>query len=53
LYARALEDYVEKQQGRETLIENLNRVYGETPEELDPAFRAVVRRMFENNGWED
>jgi hypothetical protein len=52
LYARALEDYVEKQFSKETLLENLNRVYGEDPGELDPAFRAVVRRMFEDNEWE-
>jgi predicted DNA-binding protein len=53
LYKKALEDYVEKQYSKEAIIENLNRVYGEDPGELDPAFRAVVRRMFENNEWEE
>ncbi len=53
LYKKALEHYLGEQGSRETIIENLNRIYGEVQEEADPAFRAVVPRMFENNEWEE
>lgn len=53
LYKKAIEKYLEQQNSRQKIIENLNRVYSEIQEEPDPAFRAVVRRMFENNEWEE
>jgi Arc/MetJ-type ribon-helix-helix transcriptional regulator len=53
LYKKALENFFEQENSKETLLENLNRVYSESQEEPDPAFGAVVRKIFENNEWEE
>jgi metal-responsive CopG/Arc/MetJ family transcriptional regulator len=51
LYKKALEKYLEEQKSKETLLENLNRVYGEVDSSLDPIMKTLVRRTFERNEW--
>jgi metal-responsive CopG/Arc/MetJ family transcriptional regulator len=51
LYKKALEKYLEEQKSKETLLENLNRVYGEVDSSLDPVMKTLARRTFERNEW--
>jgi metal-responsive CopG/Arc/MetJ family transcriptional regulator len=53
LYKKAIEKYLEEEKSKETLLENLNRVYGEVDSSLDPFMKEVVRRTFERNEWEE
>jgi metal-responsive CopG/Arc/MetJ family transcriptional regulator len=53
LYKKAIEKYLEEEKSKETLLEKLNRVYGEVDSSLDPFMKEVVRRTFERNEWEE
>jgi metal-responsive CopG/Arc/MetJ family transcriptional regulator len=50
LYATALADYVAKHRGRKT-TERLNAVYGDKPEQLDPALRRAQAKTIDRDRW--